>query len=278
MGTKTSIERRAIELRADTENAGKVCGYAARFNSVYDMGYFTEEVSRDAFNGADMSDVVALFNHDKNIVLGRTTAGTLRIKTDENGLWFDFDPPKSPNGENVKEGISRGDIKQASWGFTISDDEWSMRNGKDHRIITKVARVYDVSPVTFPANPDTTAAIRSLRAKKVKRDMEAESIENELPDADDVAATLFDSGADALDYCNHAIDELECLLENYQAAGRENLTAPIEAAITSMRAAIDAILKDMISLNSKTGTDSERDANYEIELAKVKIAIANATL
>lgn len=167
MDNETQIERRfvasPIEVRKADEKK-KVGGYAARFGSVYDLGWFTEEIAPGAFDGADTSDVVALFNHDPNLPLGRNTAGTLRLSVDADGLGYEIDLPDSPNGENVRVAIERGDVLQSSWGFTIEKDEWNMRGGKEHRTIKKVRRVVDVSPVTFPANPDTNVAKRSRDA------------------------------------------------------------------------------------------------------------------
>jgi phage head maturation protease len=86
---------------------------------------------------------------------------------DEVGLWYSVDLPKSPNGENVKIALERGDITQSSWGFYIDytsgiiHDLWENVNGKEHRTILRVKKVVDASPVTYPANPDTSAAKRS---------------------------------------------------------------------------------------------------------------------
>lgn len=159
------IERRAysngVEVRASDKGA-MLRGYAARFGSVYDMGWFTEEVGRDAFKNADMSDVRVLFNHDPNQILGRTKNGTARVGVDENGLWYEVDLPAS--AESVREAVERGDVDQSSWGFYLKKDSWTKRDGNDkqHRVLEQVEIVLDASPVTFPANPDTTVAKRSL--------------------------------------------------------------------------------------------------------------------
>ena len=174
-------ERRAtvagLEIRANDAGKFALRGYAARFNSVYNMGWFTEEVHRDAFKNADMSDVRILLNHDSNQILGRTAAGTARVGIDKEGLWYEVDLPKSPNGDNVRVAVERGDISQSSWGFTlrISDsgngDKWEKRDGKEHRILTDIDTVFDASPVTFPANPDTTVAQRSFeQVEQVKNE------------------------------------------------------------------------------------------------------------
>ena len=174
-------ERRAtvagLEIRANDAGKFALRGYAARFNSVYNMGWFTEEVHRDAFKNANMGDVRILLNHDSNQILGRTLAGTARVGIDKEGLWYEVDLPNSPNGDNVRVAVERGDISQSSWGFTlrISDsgngDKWEKRDGKEHRILTDIDTVFDASPVTFPANPDTTVAQRSFeQVEQVKNE------------------------------------------------------------------------------------------------------------
>jgi HK97 family phage prohead protease len=163
----------AIELRQSENGKDTVFGYALKFGVPYDMGWFTEEIQRGALDGADLTDVRILFNHDQNLILGRTKAGTAKVGIDEVGMWYMAELPDSPTGQNVKEALRRGDIDQSSWAFSISTDEsgrskgdkWSMKDGKDYRVITSVRAVYDASPVTYPANPDTTAAKRSKEVR-----------------------------------------------------------------------------------------------------------------
>lgn len=166
------IERRAVgelvEVRATDAGGKKLRGYALKWNTRYNMGWFTEEIHRDALNEADTSDVRALLNHDANIVLGRTTSGTLRLMSDDTGLMYEVDLPDTQAARDLAVSIERGDISQSSWGFMLrvdaddNGDEWRRENGKDHRVIKRVGRVFDVSAVTFPANPDTSVAKRSL--------------------------------------------------------------------------------------------------------------------
>lgn len=167
-----NTERRysgGVELRNAAGGRPKLFGYALRFGSIYDMGWFTEEISREALQNADMSDVRILQDHVSSLILGRTSAGTARVGVDNTGMWYEVDLPDSPNGENVRVAVERGDITQSSWGFRIRQDEtgrrigdkWEMRDGKEHRIIFDVSEVFDASPVTYPANPDTTVAKRS---------------------------------------------------------------------------------------------------------------------
>jgi len=114
-----------------------------------------------AFDGTDMADVRALFNHDPNMLLARTSSGTLKLTIDEKGLRYEFDIPDTTAGRDLKELLARGDISQSSFGFTIDKEDWEERMGtKPKRKIKKVKRLFDVSPVTFPAYTDTSAALR----------------------------------------------------------------------------------------------------------------------
>jgi HK97 family phage prohead protease len=168
------IERRAVgelvEVRATDTGGKKLRGYALKWNTRYNMGWFTEEIDRDALNESDLTDVRALLNHDANIVLGRTTSGTLRLLSDDTGLMYEVDLPDTQAARDLAVSIERGDISQSSWGFMLrvdqndNGDEWRRENGKDHRVIKRVGRVFDVSAVTFPANPDTSVAKRSIDA------------------------------------------------------------------------------------------------------------------
>lgn len=160
-----------LEIRAGQEGEPEIFGYALKFGVVYDMGWFTEEVHRDALKNADMSDVRVLQDHMSHLILGRTKSGTASVGVDDTGLWYRARLPKSPNGENMRVSVERGDVDQSSWGFMLrrtensNGDAWEKRGGKDHRILMDVHTVFDASAVTFPANPDTTVAKRSLELR-----------------------------------------------------------------------------------------------------------------
>ena len=155
------------ELRA-SEDGKTVTGYAAVFNSMSEeMWGFRERIDPKAFDNADMSDVRALFNHDPNMLLARSSSGTLALSVDEKGLRYSFELPDTTAGRDLREMLKRGDVSQSSFGFTIAEDDWEERKNdagevvETTRIITKVHRLFDVSPVTYPAYPDATVAIRS---------------------------------------------------------------------------------------------------------------------
>lgn len=159
------LEKRFLanpEIRVEGEDAPTIEGYAALFNSMSeDLGGFREVIAPGAFSATLGEDVRALWNHDENIVLGRTRAGTLTIAEDERGLRAVISPPASAAA--YLESMRRGDVDQMSFGFRTEDDKWEMRNGEPVRTLLKV-RLFDVSVVTYPAYPETSAAVRSLTA------------------------------------------------------------------------------------------------------------------
>lgn len=163
-------ERRtyAVELRSDAKGGKPVMrGIAAMFNSMSeDLGGFREQIAPGAFKSTmGNSDVRALFNHDPNYVLGRTASGTLRLSETDQGLEFEIDPPDTTYARDLMESMKRGDISQCSFGFSVGDggDTWQKDSaGQWIRTIHTVTRLYDVSPVTYPAYPSTECALRSL--------------------------------------------------------------------------------------------------------------------
>jgi HK97 family phage prohead protease len=175
MVSKDNLELRAYplgELRIVENKDGRpvIEGHAAMFNSLSeDLGGFQERIKPGAFKKAIKdSDIRALFNHDPNFVLGRTSNGTVTVKEDKKGLWMEVTPPDTQLIRDlVMEPIRRGDIREQSFGFIVSEDSWEGLDDEDRktppiRTINKVARLFDVSPVTFPAYPSTDVAVRSM--------------------------------------------------------------------------------------------------------------------
>lgn len=147
--------------RRDDSNV--VEGMAVVFNREADMGWFTEEIDRHAFDNADMSDVVLNFNHDNNILLAGTRNGSLELQVREDGLFQMSDVIDTTQGRDVMKLVDKGLITKMSFAFTIARDGeiWETRdNGIEHRTITKIDKLYDVSLVTFPAYPQTSAWAR----------------------------------------------------------------------------------------------------------------------
>lgn len=169
-----TTERRAMPLLPELrEDAGKpvITGYAARFNSFTMIGgkrYGWREVVRPgAFTRAlAEDDVRALFNHDVNQLLGRKSAGTLRLAQDEQGLRYEIDPPDTETGRSVVQLLRRKDLSGSSFGFSVRKDAWTIgQDGEpDQRELLDVA-LYDVGPVTFPAYEEADATVRSVRSR-----------------------------------------------------------------------------------------------------------------
>lgn len=167
-----------VEFREDGE-AKYFAGMAVPFGEVTDLGYFSEEITRGAFDGVMNDDVRGLFNHDPDVILGRNKAGTMTLSVTDKGVFYRIAyNPNDPDHVRVMEKVKRGDVSQSSYAFSVKDASWSTRDGKDHRTITKLARWYDVAPVTYPANPNTTVGKRSLDSIK-KEFEERNNKENE---------------------------------------------------------------------------------------------------
>jgi len=137
-------------------------GYAAVFDSLSeDLGGFRETINPGAFrDSVGVDDVRALFNHDPNYVLGRNRSGTLRLVEDEKGLRFDVEAPDVQWARDLAESVQRGDIDQCSFGFYCQDSAWRDQDGTPVRELRK-CQLFDVSIVTYPAYPDTSADVRS---------------------------------------------------------------------------------------------------------------------
>jgi len=159
---KRAFEIEKLEVRKAKDGKRTITGHAAVFNKIADGGWFREQVAPGAFKDSiGKDDVRALWNHDPNFVLGRNTAGTLRLTEDERGLAIEIDPPDTQAARDLLVSIERGDVSQMSFGFTTVRDSWERnKDDKDLRTLEKV-QLWDVSPVTFPFYKDTDVAVRS---------------------------------------------------------------------------------------------------------------------
>ena len=161
------IERRvaASNFRILGEEGNTLIGYAAVFNQLSeDLGGFVEMIEPGSFSDVLDDDVRALINHDSNLILGRTP-NTLEIEEDDLGLRYSVDLPDTTFASDLKVSLERGDVSQSSFGFRVAVDEWHEPDEDRQlhlRIIKKFKRLFDVSPVTFPAYPQTDVALRSL--------------------------------------------------------------------------------------------------------------------
>ena len=179
------------EIRIN-ESDGGTCieGHAAVFDSWSEtlggIFPFKEKVRKGAFaESIGKDDIRALFNHDPNYVLGRNRAGTLELVEDDVGLRVRITPPDTSWSRDITTSIRRGDISQMSIGFVVEDDEWSSQDGIDTRELKKV-RLFDVSPVTFPAYTATDVGVRAMQeydVYKTEQRKVAEETENAVKKA-----------------------------------------------------------------------------------------------
>jgi HK97 family phage prohead protease len=178
MRRKTPIARfrsmvpAAIQPISIVRSEGKptvVRGYGAVFHRADNPGTeywlyndLVERVGRGAFDRAlsEKDDVRALFNHDVNQIMGRSSAGTLRLSVDDVGLRYEFDLPSSPNGENLAQALERKDVTGSSFSFDLLRVEYREESDFFVREMLDV-RLFDVGPVTFPAYTAATAGLRS---------------------------------------------------------------------------------------------------------------------
>ena len=164
--TITLKELRVVDGLSDNGGEPAIEGYASVFDSwSEELGGnspFREKVVKGAFEETILvDDIRALFNHDPNYVLGRNKAGTLTLEEDEKGLKVKIIPPNTTWAKDLLISIKRGDITQMSFGFTVILDRWSYEDNTDVRELLKV-KLFDVSPVTFPAYTQTECGIRSM--------------------------------------------------------------------------------------------------------------------
>lgn len=166
------MERRIVEAGLTTRAAGDgpgarmLVGYAAKFNSLSQVLWdFREQIAPGAFAESLTGDVRALWNHDTAYVLGRTTAGTLRLAEDDTGLAVEIDPPDTPLVQSFLVSVERGDVTQMSFGFVTLEDKWDLdEQNQLVRTLLKV-KLYEVSPVTFPAYTETEIGLASVRSE-----------------------------------------------------------------------------------------------------------------
>ena len=178
------MNRRAVSVDTDfltREEDGKryIEGYFAVFNSFYELwDGAAETIDPGAFDLGRDTDVRALTNHDTTLVLGRTTAGTLRLYTDERGLFGTIELNEADqDAVNLYERVKRRDVTQCSFGFDILDDMPIEENGKTIWHLRSV-KLYEVSVCTFPAYEETGVQARKNELDNInKRKAEAWRLE-----------------------------------------------------------------------------------------------------
>lgn len=167
------------QVRADGE-ARRLEGYAAVFNTeAVIWGLWREEIAPGAYSKTiKEEDIRALWNHDTNIVLGRNKAGTLELSEDDKGLRSVIIPPDNEWGRPVVDAVRRGDVTGMSIAFRVVKEDWwhpPEDSSELPKRTIKEARLYEVSPVTFPAFESTSISARSVALEKSEDELIAEA-------------------------------------------------------------------------------------------------------
>ena len=184
-----------IELR-DEQESRHIEGYGSVFNQrSVDLGGFQEIIAPGAFDGViERSDVKCYLDHnpEKGILArSRNGKGSLSLELDERGLKYAFDAPHTNLGDEVVEGLKRGDYSQSSFAFTVESESWTKEeDGTYLRTINKIGGLYDVSIVANPAYEGTSVALRSLDAFKAQEEAQIpEEIKEEVREEPQVEET-----------------------------------------------------------------------------------------
>lgn len=182
----TDVERRfnheirLIQREEGNKGLPVIEGHAAVFDQetvIRSFWYdFREKFVAGAFakDIAAKADVRALIDHMSEKVIGRTKSGTLRISEDKTGLFTSTDPSDTSDGRDIVERIRRGDVDGMSIGFYIRKQVWVVDEAQDMELreIHDVQLV-DISPVTFPAYPQTDVSVRKMLNDSDREEFEA---------------------------------------------------------------------------------------------------------
>jgi uncharacterized protein len=185
------IERRMVEMEfraGEAEETPKISGRAVVYNRwSADLGGFKEIIEPGFFENALNQDVRALWNHNTDLVLGRTRAGTLKLSDNESGLDVEINPPETQIGRDAVVSIRRRDVTQMSFGFTVKSggDTWE-RDKRTGAITRRLLRggcetLFDVSPVTYPAYAQTSVHARSMMETLSTQGGQEPELESQVP-------------------------------------------------------------------------------------------------
>jgi HK97 family phage prohead protease len=178
METRTLPVHELRLLDSDQNDRPQIRGIAVVYNELsQDLGGFREQFAPGSLRKTlQESNVKAVWNHDDKYVLGSVKAGTLRLNDTTEGLEMIADPPETEWANGLLESIRRGDVDQMSFRFQVVRDDWDQRsNGEVVRTVLE-AKLIEVSPVSFPAYPQTALSLRGLLGS----DLQDQEIEKAL--------------------------------------------------------------------------------------------------
>lgn len=177
---KKPLEQRSysFEVRAESGEKGNIItGRPIVYESKTDLGWFDEVIERGALDGADLTDVRFLVNHDiSKIPLARSRRNngnsTMQLSPDYEGMAIEvqLDTENNSEARSLYSAVQRGDITGMSFMFSIDDEEWSdLESDHPVRHVRKIGSVVEVSAVTFPAYESTEINARSKEALESAR-------------------------------------------------------------------------------------------------------------
>jgi HK97 family phage prohead protease len=166
------IERRTVagkvEAREDGNGGWRIQGTGIVFNSwSEDLGGFKERVDPGFADDvlASNPDIRGLFNHNPDLVLGRTASGTMIVTKREHGVMYDIDPADTSYARDLRVSLERGDVNQSSFAFRLAQGGCTWEEDPESdlllRTLTKASGLYDMSPVTYPAYTATSSGVAS---------------------------------------------------------------------------------------------------------------------
>ena len=170
---RVAISRQS-EFKTREANSGSelyIEGYFAVFGGYYDLGGGNmERVDRHAFDETIGGDIRALTNHDTTLVLGRSSAGTLKLSVDEYGLYGSIlINPGDTDAMNLYARVQRGDVNQCSFGFDIEQQDYELHDDGSVLWTLKKVKLWEVSCCTFPAYEDTAIAARAADRDEINK-------------------------------------------------------------------------------------------------------------
>lgn len=163
--SRACFEPEGVEIRKADDGKSTIAGYAVVFEKLSQpiAGLFREKVRAGAFTDAlKKNNIRALWNHNSDLVLGSTKAGTLRLSEDEKGLRFEVDAPDTTAGRDALTTIARGDVDGMSFGFNVRKQEWDESDPKNVVRTLVDVDLREISPTPFPAYLSTKVAVRSV--------------------------------------------------------------------------------------------------------------------
>lgn len=177
MSNKREYRNMTFEVRQDGDKPSfLVEGYASTFERYklieIDGEDYNEQIMPEAFDEADMTDVVFRVDHE-GPVYARASAGTVKLDVDERGLHQVSDLSQTQRARDLFEDIVAGNYPQMSFAFTVGEEHYDADTRT--RVIDRVAKVFDVSPVTWPANPTTELHARDYFEGVIEAEKAAEA-------------------------------------------------------------------------------------------------------